>query len=187
MVGVLDRGNVFPPMNLLGLGSVLRAEGHTVAVADQLIDNATGEELLSIIAREAPDVVGFTSMTYDIQSVNEEISLIKNRFPEIITVLGGTHVTSLAKRTLEENADIDIAVVGEGERVAGSIFDRLKSGGSLNDVRGNAFRHDLCDFMRGRPDVFQVDVIAILVLAKRLLGDVDLHRAGQCVGDNERW
>jgi hypothetical protein len=38
----------------------------------------------------------------------------------------------------------------------------------------------------GRPDVLQEDVIALLVLADRILGDVDPHRAGDGVGHDQR-
>ena len=38
----------------------------------------------------------------------------------------------------------------------------------------------------GRPDIAQIDLAAFLVGAERRLGDVDLHRAGDRVGDDQR-
>ena len=38
----------------------------------------------------------------------------------------------------------------------------------------------------GRPDVTEEDVVAVLVLAERVLEQVDVHRPGQRVGDDQR-
>ena len=45
---------------------------------------------------------------------------------------------------------------------------------------------ELLDLLRGRPDVLQVDGLAVAAGAERLLGEVLLHRAGERVGDDER-
>ena len=37
-----------------------------------------------------------------------------------------------------------------------------------------------------RPDVLQKDLLALLVDAERLLDDIDIHRAGERIGDHER-
>ena len=42
------------------------------------------------------------------------------------------------------------------------------------------------DLLRGRPDVAEVDLVAVLVLAERLLEQVDVHPACERVGDDER-
>ena len=44
----------------------------------------------------------------------------------------------------------------------------------------------LGDLRRGRPDVLQVDRLAVLAHAERLARDVDLERAGERVGDDQR-
>ena len=42
------------------------------------------------------------------------------------------------------------------------------------------------DFLGGRPDVLEEDLLALAVDAERLLGEIDLHRAGERVGDDQR-
>jgi hypothetical protein len=42
------------------------------------------------------------------------------------------------------------------------------------------------DLARGRPDVLQMDRLAVLRGAERLGGDVDVHVAGDGIGDHER-
>src|SRR3954453_7724124 len=45
---------------------------------------------------------------------------------------------------------------------------------------------DRRDLLAGRPDVTQIDFLAVLVGAERRLGDIDLHRAGERIGNHER-
>ncbi len=54
-------------------------------------------------------------------------------------------------------------------------------------LRRHGFRHDLCDLVRGWPDVFQEDVIAVRVLAQRILGQVHAQRTCDGIGDDQRW
>ena len=43
-----------------------------------------------------------------------------------------------------------------------------------------------CDLLRLRPDVLEIDRLALLAGAERLAGQVDLHRAGERIGDDQR-
>ncbi|MNG03796.1 hypothetical protein D3C84_868910 [compost metagenome] len=45
--------------------------------------------------------------------------------------------------------------------------------------------HGSSDFLGARPDVFQVNQIAVLILAQRLAAEVDAHGAGQRIGDHQ--
>ena len=47
--------------------------------------------------------------------------------------------------------------------------------------------HGVADFFLSRPDVLQVDRLAVAAHAQRLAVQVDVHAAGQGVGDNQRW
>ena len=63
------------------------------------------------------------------------------------------------------------------EDVAVAVCEHL-----LVDVVAN----DLRDFLGGRPDVLQVDRVAVLVGAERVLGDVHQQRTGDGIGDDQR-
>ncbi len=43
-----------------------------------------------------------------------------------------------------------------------------------------------CDLFVARPDVAEVDRLAVLVVADGILGEVDVDRAGQGVGNDQR-
>ncbi len=53
-------------------------------------------------------------------------------------------------------------------------------------VRAYGLADRLGDLLRGGPDVLEVDVLALLVLPERIADDVDVHRAGERVGDAQR-
>ena len=45
---------------------------------------------------------------------------------------------------------------------------------------------ELGDLLRAWPDVAEIDRLALAVLAERIGGEVDVHRAGQRIGDDQR-
>ncbi len=78
----------------------------------------------------------------------------------------------------EAALDGDLAPVGVAlEHVAVFAREHLFVDALFDDGRNLRAR---------RPDVAQIDLAALLVGAQRLLGDVDLHGAGDRVGDDQR-
>ena len=73
---------------------------------------------------------------------------------------------------------LDLAPVGVALEDVGVAFLEDLLGDELLDVR--------LDFLRRRPDVAQIDGLAVLALAQRLLRQVHVDVAGERVGDNER-
>ena len=56
----------------------------------------------------------------------------------------------------------------------------------LEHLGGDRVVDDVADLLRRRPDVGEIDRLALLVVAERLAGQVDLHRAGERIGDDQR-
>ncbi len=54
------------------------------------------------------------------------------------------------------------------------------------DLLGDVLGDELADLLVRGPDVLEVDLLALLIDAERILGQVDIHRAGDGVGDDER-
>ena len=162
---------------------VVAAAG-AVAVEVQRIDAAVGQPgaggrgLLDRTGRA--DVVGGDRVAEDGQHAG--LNDVGDR--------GRLHRQALEIRRV---GDIGRAVV-PGVGLAALDLDALPVLVALEDVgiafgehgRGDAFLLDVGDLFRGRPDVLQEHVLALLVLADRILGDVDPHRAGESVGDDQR-
>ncbi|MDO8735139.1 MAG: radical SAM protein [Elusimicrobiota bacterium] len=105
---------------------------------DMIVECMTVEELLQYITKHKPKLIGFTAMTVQINDAGFLASKIKKHFPDILICVGGIHPTVLAKETLEEFDAFDFVVCGEGEHVIVKIFNYLKKGLSLSDIKGIA-------------------------------------------------
>ncbi|UCG03435.1 MAG: cobalamin-dependent protein [Candidatus Heimdallarchaeota archaeon] len=128
--------SVQPPVGLAYLASTLEKEGINVEIldanAEMLSIQDTADRAISSRAR----FVGITSVTTTIPLVYEISHKIKAE-SGITIVLGGPHVTFMAKRTLNECNAVDIIVRGEGEITLAEI---IKHEDELSKVDGITFR-----------------------------------------------
>jgi radical SAM superfamily enzyme YgiQ (UPF0313 family) len=128
-----------PPLGLLYIAAYLRREGHEVAVID-----ANAEQIPPVgIERAIPegyDVVGTTAFTPSINSSVEVLKAAKNKFPRIVTVIGGAHISVAGKETLEKFPVIDFGVIGEGEETAAELLKHLENGLPVDKISGLVFR-----------------------------------------------
>ena len=124
-------GAILPPLSLAYLASTLREAGYLVEIiegqgdavfnirlsecGDYNIQGLTTEEILERIEPKTY-VVGISLLfSYEWLVQRELIKAIKTRFPKIIIVVGGEHVTALPEYVLRDCPEIDFAVSGEGE------------------------------------------------------------------------
>lgn len=83
-----------------------------------------------------PDVVGISCIFTSIFRPGAEIARIAKRVnPEIITVMGGTHVTVSPDNVLKEE-EIDYILTGEGEKSMLELLEALETGSEPADVPG---------------------------------------------------
>jgi len=102
------------PLGLGYVASSARSEGFDIEVKDMNVET-TPIDFCDY------DVLGVTAATMQILNAYEIIKTAKEENPEIYTILGGVHASSLPQQCLSECKEIDAVVVGEGERV----FPRL--------------------------------------------------------------
>jgi anaerobic magnesium-protoporphyrin IX monomethyl ester cyclase len=129
-----------PPLGLAYIAAVL--EQHDIPV--ELIHcngmGVTWEELPGLIRKASPDIVGTGALTPMIPGAVRTARIAKEVDPDIITVVGGSHVTFTYEDTLQEVPDIDIIVRGEGEETIIELVDCLEAGKDLATVKGIAYR-----------------------------------------------
>jgi len=133
---------VAPPLGLAQLAAVLEKEGIKVNLIDCNASEMGWSELEDFIGETQPDVVGATAMTPFFHQALGVMQAAKRVNPEIVTVLGGPHVTFAAGETLREHLEVDVVVRGEGERSLVDLIRCLEEDGDLTEVRGIAFRRD---------------------------------------------
>jgi len=126
------------PMGLLYLGGVLEHNGYEVQVLDLLVSKYSKDKIRVALEEYQPDIVGVTAVTMNYHGASDILKYCKSVNPDIITVIGGPHVTFAAVETLIEAPWIDIVVRGEGEQ---TMLD-IVGGKKLDHIDGIAFRSD---------------------------------------------
>lgn len=144
------------PLGLMSLAAYVREHGHDVRILDALRGNGyyesgdgffksglTDNELRSAFrAMPRPDLVGITSMfTMHSRGVHDTAAVVKAVWPNVLTVVGGSHASALPEWVLED-ANVDLVVRGEGELTLMEILDRSLRGEAVGDVAGTYVRRD---------------------------------------------
>ena len=112
------------------------------------------------------------------------------RAPEMSVMSVGRCVDALEVRRIAHVGGLVVPGVG----FAAGRIDGAPAGVAVEHVgvaveeqlAGDVLEDELLDLLRGRPDVLQVDELAVAAGAERLLGEILLHRTGERVGDDER-
>jgi len=142
------------PLGLMYLAAILDKAGYKVELLDAFMtafesqksgDTITVglsfEEIEAEIKSRNPDIVGisgpFTSQIGNTLRVSE---LVKKVNPDILTVVGGPHVSTMPVEFLEEAAAVDIVVIGEGEYAFLEVVECFEGKKLLRDVLGVAYR-----------------------------------------------
>ena len=133
-------GGRLPSIGLLYLAKALRSTCD-VKLIDAACSGSSKEGILRHIFQHSPDIIGISAVTPAITRAQELAASIKQAFPRILIVLGGPHITTVPKETMERTPAIDVGVIGEGERTIQEIvrvFDGTMK--SLQGVPGTIVR-----------------------------------------------
>lgn len=118
--GALSRG--IPILGLACIAAPLVKAGYDISILDlNLCDNP--KEILSARLKELkPDVIGLTATTAVVDKIINIAKDAREMLPDVTIVAGGPHPTALPEDLLK-NSDIDIAVLGEGDKIFQSIVE----------------------------------------------------------------
>jgi anaerobic magnesium-protoporphyrin IX monomethyl ester cyclase len=133
-------GPLNEPLGLAYLAAKLEHEGCKVSILDAPAEGLAVNGICKEIEGKGYDLIGVTMLTPMYARSVDVIRSIKNRFPEVVIVVGGPHPTILPKETLNEIKEIDFAVIGEGEITLHSLVNALEKGKSPDDIPGIAYR-----------------------------------------------
>ena len=95
------------------------------------------------IMQNEPDIIGFSCYLWSIELVLKLIQVIKKVKSDVRIILGGSEVGSVAVKLLSENPNIDVIVLGEGEKTFVELLRYYQSqmDNNLDDILGIAFRN----------------------------------------------
>lgn len=150
----LPAGNL--PLGLLYIGAVLEKAGHSVELLNAFMSNSefikngdTTEigipysKIKEEIHKRKPDVVGISNpFTSQVDHAMRVATAVKEVDRSILTVVGGPHASVVPVDFLNEAADIDVAVIGEGEYGMRDVVNHAQEKRDLEDILGIAYRKD---------------------------------------------
>ncbi len=132
-----------PPLCLGYLAGPLLKEGYTVKIVDMVAEQIKKEDLVQIVKKESPGIVGITATTPSYFHTMRIAEALKANDPDTTVVVGGSHVTLRVVESLQETDGIDIVVYGEGDytmlELAQSVIDGQKP---LEEIKGIAYRRN---------------------------------------------
>jgi len=124
-LNTISRIDVAPPLNILYIAAVLRSVGIASQLLDlnlvSLKDQESAEKKMLDHARAQvlayqPDIVGISCLTTaHFPFMRRLAGIIRSISPHIKILLGGVHATLFAAEILENCADFDYIILGEGE------------------------------------------------------------------------
>jgi magnesium-protoporphyrin IX monomethyl ester (oxidative) cyclase len=144
------------PLGLMYIAAMLTKVGYQTEILDAFMTDGLFqkngatlnvgmpfEQIKQEIYSRKPDILGVAGpFTCQIENSVKVSDLAKQVDPDILTVVGGPHVTAVPKGFLEEAKSVDIAVTGEGEYTMPEIARYFEGKKLLNEILGIAYRKD---------------------------------------------
>ena len=130
--------NRMAPLGLLSIAAFLESQGHEVFVHDCLGPEAPfgTKANAKIILDYKPDLAGFSATTSGFLDGYDLAVEIKKMQPQITTVFGGVHISSMGAVLLEDFKNIDFLCQGEGEVTLAEIAN----GNDADSINGLIWR-----------------------------------------------
>lgn len=129
-----------PPLGILQLAAYIRNKFDAdVCVVDQRAENCSLAEVARRAIKFEADVVGIgvlTSYAYMLQPLTQAI---RDGLPDALIVLGGPHISSFGRASLEGNV-ADAAVRGEGERPLEELIAAHRAQTDFSHIPGLMWR-----------------------------------------------
>jgi radical SAM superfamily enzyme YgiQ (UPF0313 family) len=122
---------VSPPLGLAQLAAMLEAADIEVDIIDCNASGIGWSALGKTIERLQPNIIGATATSPFFYDALRVMEIAKKINPDVVTVLGGPHVTFTVEETLCQHPEIDVVVRGEGERALLELVRCCEKGGNL--------------------------------------------------------
>ena len=98
------------PLGLGYLASTMESEGITAKIVDMDWGGFSKEELVDMISKFDPDIIGITSFTSNYANAVDIAKAAKSHNPNIKIVFGGVHATFIHRDVLHTIPEVDMVV-----------------------------------------------------------------------------
>ncbi len=119
--------NPSPPLGVTYVAAAFLAAGADVRIFDYIVSGYSREKISRQLDDFRPDAVGATSVTMNFYVAQKILRDVKSCNPEIITMMGGPHVSFAAEQTLRQYPEIDLIVIGEAEDTIAELTPCIKA------------------------------------------------------------
>jgi len=157
-----------PPLGLAFLAASLEEIGAEVRIADFVVTPYSKTYLESLLREFKPDMVGATCVTMTFDNAMAVIHDVKSIDPDILTVMGGPHVSFCAETALRSCPGLDIVAVGEGDITIKELAAAKENNTPFDTVSGIVVRNGK-DVLHMPPREALADVDALPLPARHLL------------------
>ena len=129
-----------PSIGLLNVAAIAEQEGLTAAIIDSVAMQYTSERTVQETIALNPRYVGLTAMTHNIGTAAVIAKNLKKQNKDLVTLLGGVHISSIPEETLEKFPGcFDISILGEGELIFQDTIRALENKGDIGKISGLAY------------------------------------------------
>jgi radical SAM superfamily enzyme YgiQ (UPF0313 family) len=141
------------PIGHAYVGAVAAMDGHAVDVLDlnaerrepvksspEVFVQWVEARIVEKLERDRPDVIGLGGIITQYSWIRRIATLCKRVHPDVPIVLGGGIASSMPE-FMVKRLPVDVVVQEEGEVTFSEVLHRLEAGGSMEGVRGTAYRH----------------------------------------------
>jgi len=157
-----------PPLGLTYVAAAFEMAGAEVQIFDYIVSRYTPEKLRQRLDEFQPHLIGTNSVTLNFPGAAEILQTAKRCRPEIMTVMGGPHVSFDAAATLTAYPGIDMIVMGEGEQTIAELMASGFDPGAFSRIDGIAYR-DNGRIRLTAPRAFIEDINTLPLPARHLL------------------
>ncbi len=157
-----------PPLGISYVAAAFEAAGCEVRIFDYIVSYYSREKLSAQLAEFQPDAVGAGCVTMNFYDAQRILRDVKSCNPDILTMIGGPHVSFTVEETLQNYPEIDLIFIGEAEDTIIEFAPLIKQKNKWCNIRGIAFRQDDEIVNNGKRD-FIMDVDCITMPARHLL------------------
>lgn len=132
--------NVFPPINLLYLGTILKQNStHSIKIIDAYNDNLNYEEIADEVAKEDADIIGVPAHTITFYDCLEVIRAVKRKCPKCKVCVGGP-LTKMFPKHIIEHSEIDYVFLGDAEYTFVELVNAVEQNKSPEKIRGLLYK-----------------------------------------------
>lgn len=146
-----------PFLSMAELGAAILEAKADCDIVDLQLSTEPINDLINKINNYKPDIIGMTFTTPLVKEAINLSKLLREKFPKLKQIAGGVHPTIMPKDVLE-NSEIDIVVIGEGDRIIQDIVKKKK----LSSIKGIAYKNkNKVKFTKPRPLIENLDSLPL--------------------------